>query len=91
MLRLLLLVLVRLLVRHRVERCSIKMQRRQAWPVVLMVLLPVLELLLLRAEVRASLVLRQPVEAWPCSCCVARPSLALVHEEVHLVERGHVW
>ena len=70
------------------------MHRGQAWPVMLRVLLPVvvvLLLLLLRAEVRASLVLWQPVEAWPSPCCVARPSLALVHEEVHLVERGHVW
>ena len=71
-------------VRHRVERCSIKMQRGKAWPMVLLVvvvvlLLLLLLLLLLRAEVRASLVLRQPVETWPGSCCLARPGLALVH------------
>ena len=58
--------------------------------VVLPMRVLLLLLLLLRAEVRASLVLRQPVEAWPGSCCVARPSVALVHEKVHLVERGHV-
>ena len=64
------------------ERCSIKMQRGKAWPMVLLVVVVVLLLLLLlllRAEVRASLVLRQPVETWPGSCCLARPGLALVH------------
>ena len=62
------------------ERCSIKMQRGKAWPMVLLVVVVVVELLLLlRAEVRASLVLRQPVETWPGSCCLARPGLALVH------------